>query len=96
MAHARDYDLGMTETVLEDVPMAPPTIESFQELLDRLEALSMTRPIAMAYAAVCKERETFTTWDAFSLVQKTRALLLFAVYNASIRSNSKFLAEQAT
>lgn len=90
------YDLGMVDTVLEDIPSEPPTKEDIAELLERASGLRMTPPIKMVYERIAAIPEADREWSKMDEMQQNCVLALFAVSTASLRDNVRVLSENAT
>lgn len=90
------YDLGMIDTVLEDVPKEDPSMEEIHELLDQLKDLKMTPPVKLAWERLEQKRATLKDFASMDMQDKACVLALFAVRNARIRDGAKALLEQAT
>ena len=90
------YDLGMVDTVLEDIPSDPPSKEDIAELLERAGSLRMTPPIKMVYERIMALSEADREWSKMDEMQQNCVLALFAVSTASLRENVKVLSENAT
>lgn len=90
------YDLGMIDTVLEDVPKDDPNMEEINELLDQLKDLKMTPPVRLAWERLEQKRAELKDFASMDMQCKACVLALLAVRNARIRDGAKALLEQAT
>ena len=93
---ARYYDLGMVDTQQTDLPDGIPTGEEMRELFERIEGMSMTRPLAQVYEKVKAKLPFEGGWEGLTFEEQNGILLLFGVYNAQLRDNAKALSDQAT
>ena len=96
MAEEMTYDLGMLDTVLEDVPREDPSMEEINELLDQLKDMKMTPPVQLTWERLEQKRAAFKDFASMDIRDKACVLALFAVRNARVRDNAEGLLEQAT
>jgi len=94
--NAMVYDLGMIDTVLEDVPKEDPSMEEINELLDQLKDLKMTPPVKLTWERLEQKRAELKDFASMDMQDKACVLALLAVRNARIRDGAKALLEQAT
>ena len=90
------YDLGMLDTVLDDVPRDDPSMAEINELLDQLKDLKMTPPVRLTWERLENKRAELKDFATMDMQGKACVLALIAVRNARIRDNAKGLLEQAT
>lgn len=90
------YDLGVIDTVLDDVPAGDPSMDEINELLDQLKGLKMTPPVQLTWERLEAKRAELKDFAAMDIQDKACVLALLAVRNARIRDNAKGLLEQAT